>query len=202
MEHTFQPRSNRVSAIAVWVLGAIVAISTYLKDLTLGVQITPAVALGCWIAYVLLWHPAVIITQATVIIRNPLQSVTIPWPAIHAVTTKFTLTLHTAYGTFAAWAAPAPGKSSMFSPKSDTKNLPETTYVGGSIGSGDLPASASGQAAMLVRDQWERLRRAGHLDNPVLERQAPLKQWHVRELLIGALLAIAAVAGVMTIKHF
>jgi hypothetical protein len=41
-----------------------------------------------------------------------------------------------------------------------------------------------------VRDRWEQLRAAGHLDNPVLEHERVPVRWH-----IGTLAAAIAIVG-------
>ena len=56
---------------------------------------------------------------------------------------------------------------------------------------GELADTPSGSAAALVRQRWEELRAAGHLDDPRLERERAPVRWHVGTLLIAmALVAI------------
>ena len=75
---------------------------------------------------------------------------------------RYALTLHTAYGDYAAWAAPAPSRARVATAgRDDVANLPGSTYgPGGSVRPGDLASSASGQAAMIVRARWSSSRDA------------------------------------------
>ncbi|MCL1868844.1 MAG: PH domain-containing protein [Promicromonosporaceae bacterium] len=149
------------------------------------------VVLWVWAAY---WRPAVVVTPAGVELRNVTRSIELPWPTIERVETRYALTLHTAYGEYAAWAAPAPGRArSVTAPKDAGQNLPESTYRGGTVGSGDLMVGASGQAAAIVRARWEQLRDAGLLDDPRVERGRPRVRWHVATLAAMVVLLAASV---------
>ena len=54
-----------------------------------------------------------------------------------------------------------------------------------------------GEAAEIVREQWERLRAAGHLDNPVLEHERVPVRWHLGTMAGGAVLVALGVVGLM-----
>ena len=60
------------------------------------------------------------------------------------------------------------------------------------------PTRPSGSAAALVRQQWEELRAAGHLDDPRLERDRAPVRWHIGTLLIAVVL-VAIGLGVAAI---
>jgi hypothetical protein len=61
---------------------------------------------------------------------------------------------------------------------------------------GDRQSSGgAADAARLVRERWEQLKAAGHLDNPVLERESVPVRWHVETLAIGAVLIVLGVIG-------
>ncbi|QAY71825.1 PH domain-containing protein [Xylanimonas protaetiae] len=187
----YRPRFGRGLAVGVAVLGVgglvVSAVTDWRATLTFVAPVA-LVVLWVWAAY---WRPAVIVSPASVELRNVTRTIELPWPTIERVDTRYALTLHTAYGDYAAWAAPAPGRAqAVRAPKDAGQNLPESTYRGGTVGSGDLMVGASGQAAAIVRARWEELRDAGLLDDPRLERGRPRVRWHVATLAaMGVLLA-------------
>jgi len=208
----YRPGFGRGLAVAIAVLGgaAIIwglitnaaAIAPFIAPILLVVVLT-------WAAY---WRPAVVVTPAGVELRNVTRTIDLPWPTIQRIDTKFALTLYTAYGVYSAWAAPAPGRSGaagiyqeqnpglvgrglggpVRASRDATRNLPESTYSGGTIGLGDLATSPSGSAAMLVRRRWEAMRDAGLLDDPRVERDRPRVRWHAATLAAIAVLAAAS----------
>ncbi|WP_245993205.1 PH domain-containing protein [Xylanimonas allomyrinae] len=163
----YRSRFGRVLAVVVGVIGLGALVAGLVSDAGATAPFVAPVALvvlWVWAAY---WRPAVVVSPAGVELRNVTRTVELPWPTIERVETKFALTLHTAYGDYAAWAAPAPGRASVAAAGKDAaQNLPPSTYSGGSVGTGDLANSASGQAAIIVRTRWEELRDAGLLDAP------------------------------------
>jgi hypothetical protein len=155
------------------------------------------VALPAVLAWATFWNPCIVVDDAGVLLVNVFRSIQLPWPAIQDVDTKWSLKLVTAYGSFSAWAAPAPGRhgSREISPQ-EVKHLPESSYgVGRSVRPGDSLNTPSGQAALAIRQHWQALRDAGHLDNPRLEfDRAPIR-WHVGTIATIAALIILGLAG-------
>ena len=155
------------------------------------------VALPAVLAWATFWNPCIVVDDAGVLLVNVFRSIQLPWPAIQDIDTKWSLKLVTAYGSFSAWAAPAPGRhgSREISPQ-EVKHLPESSYgVGRSVRPGDSLNTPSGQAALAIRQHWQALRDAGHLDNPRLEfERAPIR-WHVGIIATVAGLIILGVAG-------
>ena len=197
---TFRPESGR------WMTGVVAAIALF-GIVSLATQSGPVATLRygpglvllatlVWAAY---WQPSVQVSAAGVTLRNVLRTVELPWPAIQRVDTRYALTLVTAYGTYSAWAAPAPGSSrSREASAADLRGLPESTYgAGKSVRPGDLPTSPSGAAAAIVRTRWEALRDAGHLDHPRLERDRPRSYVHWRTVTLLSLLAALTAAAVL-----
>lgn len=140
----------------------------------------------CWATF---WRPCVVVSDARIRLVNVTRTIDVPWPALLEVDTRYALTLKTAYGSFAAWAAPAPGagsalRTSMRSRRAYDPTDPDAEPTSSSIG--DLAGTSSGDAATIVRRRWERLREAGHLDSPQLEFDAPPIRWHWQ---IGLLVA-------------
>jgi hypothetical protein len=176
------------------VLGAITLLATAIDDVAAAVRYGPAVALTCAVVWVLFGRPAVLVSDAGVEFRNVLRTVELPWPSIERIDTKYALTLYTAYGVYAAWAAPAPSRvQTLNATPEDTRHLPETSYIGGGIRPGDLAGTASGEPAAYIRRRWEELHEAGYLDARRLERDRPRVQWHVLPALGVAALAVIAV---------
>ncbi len=194
----YRPAFGRVLAVVVAVLGLGGLASGLVADAGATWPYVPPVLLvvaWVWAAY---WRPAVLVSPAGVELRNVTRTVELPWPTIQRVDTRFALTLHTAYGEYAAWAAPAPGRSRVAtSGRADMADLPSSTYgPGGTVRPGDLTSSGSGQAAALVRARWEELRDAGLLDDPRLERARPRVRWHAGTL---AAIVVLIAASALTV---
>jgi hypothetical protein len=151
---------------------------------------------GCWAAF---WRPRVEVTDGGVRIVNVTRTIDVPWPAISGIETRWALTLVTAYGKFTAWAAPAPGRAAM---RKATRVDPNQLLgrAAGAHASGATPEvaiGAAGEAAEIVREHWERLRAAGHLDSPVLEHERVPVRRHLGTLAAGVVLAALGVVGLM-----
>lgn len=152
-----------------------------------GISVAPWLALVTGACWAIFWRPHVAVSDGGVRLVNVLRTIELPWPAIQAIDTKWALTMITAYGKFTAWAAPAPGaRTAARASRADTRHLPSSTYTGEGIRPGDLPTSPSGEAAAIIRNHWEKLRDAGHLDDPRLEHERVPIHWHVRTLAAGA----------------
>lgn len=170
------------------------------QGLARGVHMAPLIALAAYVCWLLFWAPAVIIDPAGVYLRNVVRTRHITWPAIQRVDTKYALTLHTPGGKYTAWAAPAPSRFTMINAtKQDVARLPDSTYgPGRSIGPGDLPKSDSGVAAYYVRERWEALRDAGHLDSGVIEHSGVVTTWNLRSMLaLVGLIGLTALSAVI-----
>ncbi|HEY0186542.1 MAG TPA: PH domain-containing protein [Cellulomonas sp.] len=196
----YRPAFGRVLAVVMAVLGLGGLVAGLIADAAVTLPYTAPVLLvvvAIWAAY---WRPAVVVSPAGVELRNVTRTIELPWPTIQRVDTRYALTLHTAYGQYASWAAPAPGRTRVLASRAqDTQHLPESSYgPGGTVRPGDLASSGSGQAAILVRTRWEELRDAGLLDDARLERDRPRVRWHAGTLAaIGVLLAASVLPLVL-----
>lgn len=196
----YRPAFGRVLAVVVAVCAGGGLVTGLVSDASATLPyVAPVllVAVWVWAAY---WRPAVLVSPAGVELRNVTRTIELPWPTIERVDTRYALTLHTAYGDYAAWAAPAPSRARVVTAKADdARHLPGSSYgPGGTVRPGDLASSASGQAAMLVRARWEELRDAGVLDDPRVERARPRVRWHAGTLAaIGVLIAASALTLVL-----
>lgn len=192
----FRARFGLGLTVAVAVLCGAAMVATLLEDPAAALRYAAPLALPAVVVWALFGRPAVVVSDAGVELRNVLRTIELPWPSIERVDTKYALTLHTAYGTYAAWAAPAPSRiQTVNATPSDLAHLPESSYIGGGVRPGDLLTSASGQAAAYIRLRWEELRDEGYLDAPRLERDRPVVRWHVVPALAVAALAAVAVAS-------
>ncbi|NLE71986.1 MAG: PH domain-containing protein [Actinomycetales bacterium] len=191
----FRPTFGRNLTAVVAVLAAAAFVWTVVEN-PADARYAPVFALVVAAVWALYGRPAVVVSDGGVELVNVLRTVELPWPAIERIDTKYALTLYTPYGAYAAWAAPAPSREvSLRATRSDTRHLPESTYIGGGIRPGDLVGTASGEAAAHIRRRWEELRDAGHLDDPRLERPQPRVRWHVGPaLLVLGLAALTLVA--------
>lgn len=193
----FRPRSGRVMTIATAVLAAVGAVAALVQEPVNGLRYLPAFGLAVVLVWALFGRPAVLVSDGGVEIRNVLRTIELPWPSIVRIDTKYALTFYTAYGVYAAWAAPAPSRThTLHATPDDTRHLPETSYIGGDIRPGDLAGTPSGDAAAYIRRRWEQLHAAGYLDAPRLERDAPRVRWHLVPAVGVAALAALAVLGV------
>jgi len=164
----FVSRFNRVLAVVVWALDAFalagyVWIHAGLRD---PFAILP-VALVALLACVALWRPSIQIDDEEIRVVNVFRTITVPWPALIHIDTKYALTLFTPGHRYSVWAAPAPGRTgAAMAARKQERGRVEMAPVSedGSIRPGDLIASESGQAAYLIRERWARLRDAGRID--------------------------------------
>lgn len=191
-----RPGFGRVLTYGTWAVCAVTVATSAWADPVEGLRVAAPAALVSLVVWALLGHPAVVVTPAGVELRNVLRTIELPWPTIRLVDTRYALTLHTAYGVYAAWAAPAPSRSAALrAGPGDLTAVPGSARGAGGVRPGDLPSTPSGEAALVVRRRWEQLRDAGHLDDPRLERERPRVRWHVRTLAaVGVLSALTWVA--------
>ena len=189
----FRARHGGLLTMATAAICVLAVALTLADDVSQGVQLLPAAVIPPLVVWIFYGRPAVVVSDGGVEIRNVLRTVTLPWPAIIRVDTKYALTLETAYGTYAAWAAPAPTRAQTTqSARTDAGHLHESTSIGGGVRPGDLTSSTSGQAAEYIRRRWHKLHEAGFLDDPRLEQTRPRERWNSTPL-VGLLVIAAAV---------
>jgi hypothetical protein len=127
-------------------------------------------ALAC-----LFWRPAVVVDDTGVELRNVLRDVRVPWAALDAVETRYTLTLHCGERRYQSWAGAAPGRPSVATqlglggaptPTRSDHALPDPRWTAG--GGSAAPASSrdlradSGATAFMIEQRWNSWReRAG-----------------------------------------
>jgi hypothetical protein len=183
----------------VWAIVAVCIVSLItLDDAGIALRYAPAFLLAAFLCWMLFWMPAVVVEQSGVTFVNIARSVRISWPAIVSVDTKYSLTVRTRDAKYTAWAAPAPSRlTTARAARADLSHLPESTYSGGTVGLGDIPSSDSGLAALNIRRYWEQLQREGKLDEQSVDGSSVQISWHVWQLIVLAVLAVATLAGIL-----
>lgn len=189
----FKPRTSIwFTTVAVLVAGGglmSVVLSEGPSGLLTGWPLVGVAYLGWW----LFWYPAVLLTPETVILRNPVSTIHVPWASLIDIDTKYALKLVTPGGSYTAWAAPAPGVWGTHAGRPEhLTDLPSTSYgVGGSVRPGDLRNTDSGSAAYLVRSRWQELveRGAVDVDAPGRVRRRP----NVAPLVAAVVLVAASI---------
>ena len=187
MEHSeansdtvFISRFNRVLAIVIWALTVVMVITTLITG---GASRASAFIPGTFFllfAWAVLWRPYVRVADAGVCICNVLRTIEVPWAALIQVDTRYALTLYTPGHQYAAWAAPAPGRTGTNIARRAQKNgrVDAAPSVNGKVRPGDLLASESGQAAQIVRDHWQKMLDARAVEIGVAEETHVPMHWH------------------------
>ncbi|MDM4763351.1 PH domain-containing protein [Galbitalea sp. SE-J8] len=172
----YTSRFNRGLAVSVWLLVGfgLVGYTVLHAGLAQPLWLLPA-AFVAFAAWAWLWHPSVEVDDAGVTLVNLVRTVHVPWAGLVHVDTRFALTLITPRGRFAAWAAPAPGRTGVMLAKrrearASSARVPD---LGTTVRPGDLLGSESGQAAALVRTRWSELRDADRIPIGVADENPP-----------------------------
>lgn len=187
-------RFNRIMAIAVWAFAAvIVGLSAASTDVTLA-WLYPAAALAVYLAWAAFWRPGIAVDASGVDIQNVTHRVHIPWSALIHVDTKHALTLFTPGRRFVAWSAPAPGAVAAQAISKRPLNR-EAQSVGSALRPGDLLGSDSGDAAMLVRDEWQRQLAGGGIEPGVANDVVISRRIDV--IMIGVSSVLAALTVIL-----
>jgi hypothetical protein len=197
---TVRPGWGRVLTGAIASIGVAVTIWTGIgyswTDAAKAAPWMALLTLACWATF---WRPCVAVSDAGVELVNVSRTVFIPWPALRGIETKWSLTLITAYGRFTAWSAAAPGARAALQSRGSGEKYGRPAPGSGPEGvrPGDLIDSSSGSASALIQQRWDKLRAAGHLDAPRLERDRAQVTWHVATALAaGALVAVCIASGI------
>ena len=149
----------------------------------------PALTLVVLIVFSLYWRPRVEVDDGGVRIVNVFRTHYISWVAIELIDTKYALTITALGKKYSAWGAPAPGRhSAIFASRDQGANLPETTYLAGTVRPGDLITSDSGAAAAYIRRIWEQ-----HRDLDGIASVA--SSWHMKQIAALGLLVLLTVVS-------
>lgn len=189
----FHSRFNQVLAIVVWLFcsGAVAAV--VMSGFGASAEYLPLIALVAFLTGAGLWRPAVRIDEDAVTLVNVLSTVSVPWPALIEVETRYALTLVTPNGRYTATAAPAPGRLATALSKRDLTRIEAQTGSDGRLRPGDLPNTDSGAAAYLVRDYWKRLVAQERIELGVADTTTVTRRWHWTVIAVSGALLIASV---------
>ncbi len=149
----FRPRTG-IAACAVWALLALIWLALDLQTgISAAARDLPVIGTISTVVYALFARPVVVVDAQTVLLRNVLRDITVPYTSLRRVLTQYVLTLETAGGQrFQSWAAPAGGRFGAARVTDEDRKA-----LGWS--SDELPASANlrsdaGAAAVAIRRQW------------------------------------------------
>lgn len=142
-------------------------------------------------------QPYVRVTDGGVEICNIVRTVEIPWPAVTDIDLQWGLRLVTRLGNVSAWSVPPPSR-----PRARlSRNLRSGT---GQLAGPQPVRPASPQdrrtpshAAQTVVNRWHTLQQEGHLDDPRLESDRPVKHWNRTQLSVLTVLILLSAAGVL-----
>ena len=194
----FRPTFVRALSVVIWGLMLVFAVLALSEGWSLALRAAPALLLVCALTYALFWRPCVEVDDDGVTLRNVLRDVRVPFAAIDSIDTRFALTLYSAGRRDAAWAAPAPGRSTLMGlgrwDLSGVRHILGTDVGEGPISSA-APNSDSGGAALLVRQGWERWRASHPGDAP----SAVTVRWDV-PLVVLLLAGAALVVGDVLVR--
>ena len=192
---TLLSRFNRIAAVLVWALSALIVGSALAA--AGGAQVLALYPLGLLLAvfgWAGLWRPYVRVGDAGVTLRNVTHTVLVPWEALVHVETRYALTLRTPSGAFSAWAAPAPGLVGSLTARRRHGDR-ESRASGEALRAGDLIGTESGDAALVVREQWRRRLDAGAVATGVAGDVVVERRWDVPVLAAFTLLTFGAVGA-------
>lgn len=192
---SFRPAFGRVLTIVM----ALIALGA-LSGFVVAGDVAGLVRSGWWllllagVTWALYWMPVVEVLEHEVLVRNPLATWHVPWPAIERIDTKWALTLYTPRGKIEAWAAPSSGRFTVFTVGPEDTRVTETARLARSIRPGDTLSSESGAAANQIRRHWEQLRDDGLLDVPA-ELASVRRDWNVRTIAVLSVLVALSLLG-------
>lgn len=147
------------------------------------------------LAFALFWFPSVSVLEHEITVSNVFSTVHVPWPAIERIDTKYALTLYTPRGKVTAWASPAPNRyTGQFGSQSDVKLVARDGET--AVRPGDLPGTASGAVAFVIRSHWQELRDDGKLGLG-FDAEAMRRDIHWPTIAVLGGLAVASVLGAL-----
>ncbi len=183
---------NRVMAVVLWIVAGCGMVAALVSADDRQLWVYPAAAATGVLAWVALWRPCVEVGDAGVRLQNVTHHVLVPWEALVHVDTRRALTLRTPAGEFVAWSAPAPGVLSALGSNARAARR-EARAAGEEVRNSDLVGSDSGNAAVVVREQWTRRRERGEIELGVAGSTEVRRHWQPALPLLGAVLVIATV---------
>ncbi|CAN5493376.1 hypothetical protein BH10ACT4_BH10ACT4_05310 [soil metagenome] len=192
-------RFNRVLAIGLWAISAVIAVSLFFVDRPSQLAYLVPLAFVNLLAWEGLWRPLLTISDDGVEVMNPMRSIQIPWNALVNVDTKFALTLFTPGRKFEVWIAPSPGRSFGYrsAALADREIRRTSPHSSSTVRPGDLVTSESGAAASLVRSRWELLQTSGLVEAGIADEVPVTVQWHWPAIIALLVLLAASIPALL-----
>lgn len=195
MREVFRPVLSRALAAVIAAGCAVALVVAVAHDGAVAlVTIGPWLVLAAGITWACYWQPQVALDQSGVEIVNVLTTVELPWEAVTAVDTRWSLTFRTARRSYSAWAVPAPRPM-----RAATADTPAASAPSVRPGHQDRPegttlirSSREAPAAALAR--WQEFTAGGGTERPAGVGE-PVVRWHGRLLAGAAVVAGIGVAG-------
>jgi hypothetical protein len=198
---TVSSRFNRVLALGIWAISAMVAVSLFFVDRPAQLAYLMPLAFLSLLVWEGLWHPLLTIADDGVEVRNPFRAIHIPWNALVNVDTKFALTLFTPGRKYEVWVAPSPGRSFGYrsAAVADREIRRSSPHSSGTVRPGDLVTSESGAAASLVRSRWELLQTSGLIEAGLADTVAVTVHWHWAAIIALVTLGAASIPALLSV---
>lgn len=187
---TLHSRFNRILAVVLWALSALAVGSAIVAGDERFLSLYPAGALVAFFAWSALWRPFVRVDAEGITLQNVTHRVDVPWAALIHIDTRYALTLHTPAGKFAAWSAPAPGLAGSMMARRRNGDR-ESRASGEALRAGDLIGTESGDAALIVREQWRKRLDAGIVMTGVADEHA-VRRHPDLTVIVGMIVLTAA----------
>lgn len=179
------PRFTRAVFFAVIAVCGITAVSlVQWGHVEVTLRALPAVLLVAAGAYLAFWRPRIVLTPTTLIVVNPFRTLNAPWPAVEALSSRWTLTVRTSAGSFPVWSAPAQ------SPWSAVGDLRRDALGRPSLARSTGERSGASSIGPLVAQQWEAHRDSGDPNSASVATSIPA-------VVVFATLAVLTVAGIL-----
>ena len=192
----FRPLFVRVLSVVVWVLLVVFWALSWRDGAGPGLRTTPVLLLIAVLVYALFWRPCVRVDEDGVTLVNVLRDVRVPFSVLQAVTTQFALTVHSGDRKWAAWAAPAPGRTSVrgLARRDATGLLHLGVNVDEGVTASAAPNTDSGGSALLIQHRWEQWRSQEPVRRAVGGRDedgAVTVRWDVTVVVLLAITLVA-----------
>jgi hypothetical protein len=197
-EVVYRPVFGRALAVTTVVVCAVGVVALFWGDPAAALRYAWPIILVAVVAWALFWRPTLRVQEHGITVENVFRTYFVPWPAIRAIDTHYSLTLHTSRRKVSVWAAPAPGRHRTLGLASkDFDGVGESARSEyGGLRPADAVTTPSGNLAQLIRGHWEELRDAGVFaagEDP----EAETVTWHTATITALALLGAATVIGLL-----
>ncbi|WP_341998406.1 PH domain-containing protein [Microbacterium sp. LWH7-1.2] len=197
-EVRYRPVLGRALAVVTIVVCALGVAALFWSDPGAALVYAWPIVLVAVLAWALFWRPSLTVAEHGITVQNVLRTYFVPWPSIVAIDTRYSLTLHTAAGRVAVWAAPAPGRHRTLGlAAGDFEGVGQSARGGvGELRPADAITTPSGNLAQLIRGRWETLRDSDAFAAGV-DPEASTVQWHWATIAVITALAVATAIGLL-----